>query len=300
VHPHLRGLTSLCFSHPDNVERCDVLFLCMPHGKAMNSIEKYKALACKIIDLSADFRLNNDDDYKKWYGVSHVSPKLLSSFVYGIPELHRQNMVHAPYVSSAGCNATATILALRPLIKANIIDIKNIVVEVKVGSSEGGASSNDGSHHPLRTGSVRSYKPIKHRHIAEIQQELGLTSPVHFSATAIQMVRGLLATCHVFVNENITERDIWKIYRRAYDKEPFVRIIKDKDAVIRCPDPKILTGTNYCDIGFYLDDETNRLVVLSAIDNLMKGASGQAVQCFNVMHGFEEKLALDFPGVFPA
>ena len=145
---------------------------------------------------------------------------------------------------------------------------------------------------------VRSYKPSGHRHVAEMIQELG-TDKVHFSATSIEMVRGILATCHVFLNEPLSEKDVWKLYRQAYGDEPFVRIVKERSGIHRYPEPKLLAGTNYCDIGFERDPHSNRLVVMSAIDNLMKGAAGQAVQSFNLMHGFAETLALTFPGLHP-
>jgi N-acetyl-gamma-glutamyl-phosphate/LysW-gamma-L-alpha-aminoadipyl-6-phosphate reductase len=174
-----------------------------------------------------------------------------------------------------------------------------VVVEVKAGSSEGGNSASDASHHPERSGAVRSYKPTGHRHVAEMLQELGADAEIHFSATSIEMVRGILATCHVFLTSDLTEKDIWKVYREDYGDEPFVRIVKERAGIYRFPEPKLLAGTNYCDIGFEADPDSNRVVVMSAIDNLMKGAAGQAVQAFNVMHGFDERTALGFTGLHP-
>jgi len=301
AHPNLRKLTSLKFSSLDGLEECDVLFLCLPHGSSISRIDALKNKAAKIIDLSADFRLNDTQKYKEWYKKEHTRPELLNEFVYGIPELHRQKMKSANYISSAGCNATATILGLYPLFKNNLADEHRTVVEVKVGSSEGGNKSSEASHHPERSGCVRSFKPVRHRHVAEMEQELQFAEPVtvHFSATSIDMVRGVLATSHVFLKENLEEKDIWKVYRNAYGNEPFIRIVKERDGNYRFPEPKLLAGTNYCDIGFELDPVSNRLVVISAIDNLMKGAAGQAVQAFNIMHGFEETTALEFPGLHP-
>ena len=158
--------------------------------------------------------------------------------------------------------------------------------------------ANDGSHHPERSGAVRSYKPTGHRHVAEMLQVLG-PSNIHFSATSIEMVRGILATCHVFLTEDLDEKAIWKLYREAYVNEPFIRIVKERTGIHRYPEPKLLAGTNFCDIGFERDPNSDRLVVLSAIDNLMKGAAGQAVQSFNLMHGFDETLGLGFPGLHP-
>jgi N-acetyl-gamma-glutamyl-phosphate/LysW-gamma-L-alpha-aminoadipyl-6-phosphate reductase len=210
-------------------------------------------------------------------------------------------MASASWVSSAGCNATAVILALHPLYKQGLVDRGRTVAEAKVGSSEGGASVSDASHHPERSGCVRSYKPTGHRHVAEMLQELGGTDgmALHFSATAVEMVRGVLATCHVFLTEDVPEKMVWQLYRQAYGREPFIRIVRARDGVHRFPEPKLLSGSNFCDIGFERDPAGNRLVVISAIDNLMKGAAGQAVQAFNIMHGLPETAGLEFPGLHP-
>ncbi|MBN2093497.1 N-acetyl-gamma-glutamyl-phosphate reductase [candidate division KSB1 bacterium] len=301
MHPNLRKITQLKFNSLSEIEPCDVLFLCLPHGESMKKIDKFKQIAPKIIDLSGDFRLKDPADYEKWYHVTHPQPALLKEFVYGIPELHRGEMKKAQFISSAGCNATVSILGLYPLFKAGLADPEKTVIEVKAGSSEGGNSVNEGSHHPERSGCVRSYKPTAHRHAAEIIQELnfGQKLQVHFSATSIDMVRGTLATCHVFLKENLDEKAIWKLYRDAYSNEPFIRIVKDREGIYRYPEPKLLSGTNFCDIGFEKDEMSNRLVVISAIDNLMKGAAGQAVQAFNLMHGLDETMGLEFPGLHP-
>lgn len=301
VHPNLRKITNLKFSKIEELEPCDTLFLCLPHKSASQKIETFLEKSQRLIDLSADFRLSNAESYEKWYGVSHPKPELLSQFVYGIPELHREEMKSATRISSAGCNATATILALYPLYKEKWIDPTRTVVEVKVGSSEGGNSASDATHHPERSGSVRSFKPTQHRHIAEMLQELSFSpeTQVHFSATSIEMVRGALATCHTFLQKAVSDKEIWKLYREYYGKEPFIRIVKENQGIYRYPEPKLLAGTNYCDIGFELDENSNRLVVISAIDNLMKGAAGQALQAFNLMCGFEETCGLQFPGLHP-
>ena len=296
AHPNLRKLTKLKFSSLDQLKPCDVLFLCLPHGQSMDRIDAFRALAPKLIDLSGDFRLENPADYDRWYGRTHPRPDVLAEFVYGMPEVHREAIRDASYVTGAGCNATATILGLLPLYRAGVV--RDAVVEVKAGSSEGGNMANDGSHHPERSGAVRSYKPTGHRHVAEMLQVLG-PSNIHFSATSIEMVRGILATCHVFLTEDLDEKAIWKLYREAYVNEPFIRIVKERTGIHRYPEPKLLAGTNFCDIGFERDPHSDRLVVLSAIDNLMKGAAGQAVQSFNLMHGFDETLGLGFPGLHP-
>ncbi len=301
AHPNLRKATSLRFCSLAELEPCDLLFLALPHGEAMHNIDAFMQKGRRIIDLSADFRLNDAGAYEKWYRTPHARPELLQEFIYGIPELHRQEMQQATHISSAGCNATATILALYPLFKNGLVEPERTVVEVKVGSSEGGNRASTASHHPERSGCVRSFMPAGHRHVAEMVQELDFGAPVHihFSATSIDMVRGVLATCHVFPKSELTEKDLWKLYRREYGQEPFIRIVKEKDGIYRYPEPKLLIGTNFCDIGFERDPHSNRLVIISAIDNLMKGAAGQAVQAFNLMHGFPENTGLEFPGLHP-
>lgn len=297
VHPNLRKSTNLKFSRSSELEPVDLLFLCLPHGRAMQGIERYRELSARLIDLSGDFRLDEADLFERWYGEAHTRPELLTEFVYGIPEINRERIKTADLVTGAGCNATATLLALRPLFSRGLAS--HAVVEVKAGSSEGGNKFSEASHHPERSGAVRSYKPTGHRHMAEVLQVLGRGQEIHFSATSIEMVRGILATAHVFLNSDLTEKDIWKVYREDYGKEPFLRIVKERSGIYRYPEPKLLSGTNFCDIGFEMDSGTNRLVVMSAIDNLMKGAAGQAVQSFNLMHGFDETTALTFSGLHP-
>lgn len=299
VHPNLRGRSSIQFTSLDQLVPCDVLFLALPHGETQKQIDRFAELAPRIVDLSADFRLHDPALYTRWYGEPHRAPEWLARFVYGLPELHREEMRKANYVSGVGCNATASILALLPLARANLLDTaRPIIVDIKVGSSEGGNSASIASHHPERSGSVRSFAPVGHRHTAEVEQELGLSN-VHLSITSIEMVRGVLATAHCFLRAGITEKDLWRAFRGAYKGEPFVRIVKDKTGIYRYPEPKILSGSNYADVGFELDESICRAVSLCAIDNLMKGAAGSAVQAMNLMCGFEETAGLDFPGLHP-
>jgi N-acetyl-gamma-glutamyl-phosphate/LysW-gamma-L-alpha-aminoadipyl-6-phosphate reductase len=303
THPNLRGRTPLKFVRSEAVEKCDLLFLGLPHGSAMSRIDHFATLAERIVDLSADFRLRNAADYGTWYGKPHANGAWLEKFVYGLPELHRAELKAARYVSGVGCNATATTLAIWPLAAAGLIDAsRGVICEVKVGSSEGGAASGDSTHHPERAGVMRSFAPTRHRHTAEVLQALTLknvTTEVHLSATAVDNVRGVLATAHVFAKPGTTEKDLWKAYREAYGKEPFVRLVKEKTGLYRYPEPKILSGSNYADVGFEFDATTNRVVALCAIDNLMKGAAGTALQCANIMMGWDERLGLEFPGLHP-
>jgi LysW-gamma-L-alpha-aminoadipyl-6-phosphate/LysW-L-glutamyl-5-phosphate reductase len=303
THPNLRRRTSLTFVRSEAMAAVDLLFLALPHGSAVKRIDEFAALAPRIVDLSADFRLRRSEDYVRWYGAPHARLEWLDKFVYGLPELHRDQLKGAQYVSGVGCNATATTLAVWPLAKAGLLDAaRGIVCEVKVGSSEGGAVASDASHHPERAGVMRSFAPTGHRHTAEVLQALvscGVETEVHLSATAVDNVRGVLATAHVFVKSGVAERDIWKAYRDAYGTEPFVRIVKERAGLYRYPEPKILSGSNYADVGFEFDQTSGRVVALCAIDNLMKGAAGTALQCANLMCGWNESLGLDFPGLHP-
>ncbi|RCK72480.1 MAG: N-acetyl-gamma-glutamyl-phosphate reductase [Anaerolineae bacterium] len=299
THPNLRKRTQLQFCDPQTLQPCDVLFLALPHGQAQGEIERYASLAERIIDLSADFRLRSAEMYQRWYGHPHAAPHWLERFVYGLPEFHRQELRTARYVSGVGCNATAANLALAPLVKAGLIEMDSpVIVEIKVGSSEGGAEGNPGSHHPERSHVVRTFAPFGHRHTAEVLQECGLTK-VKLTMTSVELVRGALATAHVQVKSGVTNKDLWRAYRAFANENPFIRLVKEQRGIYRVPEPKILAGSNYADLGFELDESTGQLVSICAIDNLMKGAAGSAVQCMNLMFGLEETLGLEFPGLHP-
>ncbi len=296
IHPNLRGCTRLKFTPLEQLDACDVLFLALPHGQAAQQFDRFSGLAQHLVDLSADFRLGDEGVYQDWYGEPHPCPAVLGQFVYGLPEFHRQELTSATHASGVGCNATATNLALWPLARNDVIE--SAVVEVKVGSSEGGNRFSLATHHPERSGSIRSFAPTAHRHQAEISQELG-SFPLHFSATAVEMVRGVLCTAHVFLKQDLSEQEIWKLFRDAYGDEPFVRIVKERTGIYRYPEPKLVAGTNLCDVGFEKDPRAPRVVVISALDNLMKGAAGSAIQSVNVMLGFPETTGLQFIGLHP-
>jgi LysW-gamma-L-alpha-aminoadipyl-6-phosphate/LysW-L-glutamyl-5-phosphate reductase len=299
MHPNLRKRTQIKFSSRQVLEPCDVLFLGLPHGEAQKEIDHYAGIAPKIVDLSADFRLKDMALYQKYYGEAHSAPQWVEKFVYGLPELHRAEMHSAQYISGVGCNATASILALLPLVRNDLLDdSKPIIVDIKVGSSEGGASPNSGSHHPERSNVVRTFSTYGHRHTAEVIQELG-RSNVHLTMTSVDLVRGALAAAHAFVKPGVTEKDLWKAYRNLAENEPFIRLVKDRRGIYRVPEPKVLAGSNYADIGFELDPDSGRVISMAAIDNLMKGAAGSAVQAMNIMCGFEETTGLTFGGLHP-
>ncbi|MCZ2128224.1 MAG: N-acetyl-gamma-glutamyl-phosphate reductase [Anaerolineales bacterium] len=299
THPNLRKRTQLKFSDPSQLEPADVLFLAQPHGQAQKNIADFAKLGTKIIDLSADFRLRDADFYEKWYGEKHAAPEWLDKFVYGLPELHRAEIAKASYISGVGCNATASNLALLPLIKADLLDTSApILIEVKVGSSEGGAEGNSGSLHAERANVIRTFSAFGHRHTAEVIQEMGVKD-VSLTMTAVDLVRGVLATAHAKVKAGVATKDLWKAYRAAANENPFIRVVREQRGIYRVPEPKILAGSNYADLGFELDESNGHVVAMSAIDNLMKGASGSAVQCMNLMLGWDETLGLEFSGLHP-
>jgi N-acetyl-gamma-glutamyl-phosphate/LysW-gamma-L-alpha-aminoadipyl-6-phosphate reductase len=299
VHPPLRGRTELCFSTRNTLSDADIVFAAMSHGESSAAIDQLRAAAPVVIDLGADFRLRDAGDYPRWYGWTHPSPELLGTAVYGLVEMHRPEIESASLIATGGCLATASILGLAPLACAGLLDPAiPVVVEAKVGSSAGGSQPGDASHHAHRSGEIRSYAPTGHRHTAEIVQELPVGS-VAFSATAVEAVRGVLVTAHAFINADLDDRELWRVYRSRYGSEPFVRIVKSRTGLHRSPSPKLLTGTNYCDVGFERDPHSRRVVVTAALDNLVKGSAGQAVQACNVRHGFPESLGLEFGGLYP-
>jgi N-acetyl-gamma-glutamyl-phosphate/LysW-gamma-L-alpha-aminoadipyl-6-phosphate reductase len=299
VHPNLRKCAQMKFVDPAQIESVDVLFLALPHGQAQTKIHEYAALAGKIIDLSADFRLRDGSLYEQWYGEAHAAPEWLDKFVYGLPELHRDEIAIADYVSGVGCNATASNLALLPLVKADLLDCTaDVIIEIKVGSSEAGAEGNLGSHHAERANVIRTFSAFGHRHTAEVIQEMRLKN-VSLTMTAVDVVRGVLATAHAKVKPGVSTKDLWKAYRAVANENPFIRVVKEQRGVYRAPEPKILVGSNYADLGFELDESSSHVVSICAIDNLMKGAAGSAVQCLNLMMGWQETTALEFMGLHP-
>jgi len=306
VHPNLRAATQLKFTPPKMsqiADNCDLVFAAMPHGKSLELVPQLLETGVKVIDMSADYRLNNPADYDKWYKWKHTHPELLEEAVYGIPELHRKEIKNARLIGCPGCMSTATILGLAPLVKAGVIEKNRIVADVKIGSSGAGQKPTVASHHPERAGGVRPYKVATHRHVAEVEQELNLLTDekvkVCFTPHAVNMIRGILSTIHTFLKKPLTTKDAWKLYRSMYKDENFIRFVKFKRGPYQLPNPKITMGSNFVDIGFEVDPRTRRMIVFSAIDNLMRGASGQGVQCMNIMIGCEETTGLECQGYHP-
>ena len=297
AHPNLRKVTSLTFVPHASLTPADATFVATPHGESIHRTPKLLENGGFVIDLSADFRLREASQYPTFYHLEHPRPDLLDEAVPGIPELYRERLRSASLIAVPGCIATAAILALKPLAASGRIGTPPVVVDAKSGSSASGRDAGPAGQHAERSGVMRAYAPAGHRHTAEIEQELGV--PVALSCHAVEAVRGVLATCHAFLTRSVEEKELWRSYRTAYGREPFVRIVHESEGVFREPEPKILAGTNFCDVGFATDPPHRRVVALGALDNLMKGAAGAAVQSFNVRAKLPETTALDFLGLHP-
>ncbi len=294
VHPNLRGLCDLTFTAPDRLGEADVLLLALPHRQTMDVLPAMLGTAKHIVDLSADFRLRDPAVYAGYYGVPHTAPDLIGAFVPGLPERHRAELKDADLISVPGCMATAGILALGPL--AHLLD-GPVEIDARSGSSGAGAGAGEANLHAERSGAMRVFAPTSHRHQAEITQETGLA--VRMSATGVEAVRGVQLLCHGTLAAGAGEANVRQAYRRAYQDEPFVRVVAKRRGNYRFPEPKILLGSNFCDVGFAVEPQGRRIVVIAALDNLVKGAAGAAVQCLNIRLGWPERLGLEFPGLHP-
>jgi LysW-gamma-L-alpha-aminoadipyl-6-phosphate/LysW-L-glutamyl-5-phosphate reductase len=294
AHPNLRGLATLTFTPHGSVGNPDVLLLAGPHRETMGGMRDALRLAKLVIDLSADFRLRDPVVYARHYGIQHAEPALLGSFTAGLPELHREELRSADRISVPGCMATAGILALAPL--APLLR-GPVYIDARCGSSGSGTTVGAASQHAERSGAMRVFAPAGHRHEAEIEQATGLT--VHMSATGVEAVRGIQLLCRASLAPGVREPEIRAAYRAAYQAEPFVRVVAHRRGTYRYPEPKILLGSNFCDVGFALAGDGGRVTVIAALDNLVKGGAGNAVQCLNVRFGWPERLGLEFPGLHP-
>ncbi len=282
----------------DFVKDLDLVFLALPHGTASEIVAKIKGKV-RIIDLSADFRIKDLETYEKWYGVKHSCPDYLSEAVYGLPEIYRQEIKDAELVANPGCYPTSIILGLYPLLKNKMFGEGSIIADSKSGVSGAGKKAADHTHFPEINENFYAYNIGKHRHTPEIKQELIASSEftnlqVIFSPHLVPMTRGILSTIYVDLKKDYSLDDIYKVYEDTYNKEYFVRLRKDI-----LPQTKLVSGSNYCDLGLVKSEEANKLIIVSVIDNLVKGASGQAVQNMNIMFGFPEKTGIDFLPVYP-
>ncbi len=302
VYPHLYKHVEMVgeeLNLPELVDRCDVIFTALPHGHSMDVAAEVNRRGKKLIDLGADFRFNSVPNYEKWYQMEHSQAELNSQAVYGLPEIHRTEIRATRLVANPGCYPTSIILGLAPLLKNKMIDPDSIIIDSKSGVSGAGRNPSLVNHYCEVTGSIKAYNVCKHRHTPEIEQELSLLAGkdllVSFSPHLTPMIRGILSTIYAGLKSDITLEKLVDLYQDFYRESPFVRILP---AGI-LPVTKAVCGSNHCDIGIVIDDRTGRVVVVSAIDNLIKGASGQAIQNMNVLFGLPEDTGLDRVGMYP-
>ncbi len=278
---------------------CDVIFLALPHGVASKKINNNILNKTKVIDLGADFRLQDIDVYEKWY-TTHYSKDILSEAVYGLCEINRDKIKGRRIVGNPGCYTTCSILSLYPLVKEKMIDLSSIIIDAKSGATGAGRGLSLSNHYCELNESVKAYKIANHRHTPEIEEQLSYAAGdqvvLSFTPHLIPMDRGILATCYAKLNGKYTYSDIRKAYEKYYKDEYFIRLTKEGTF----PETKWVKGSNFVDIGFTVDERTGRVIVIGAIDNLFKGAAGQAVQNMNILFGLDEKTGLDYIPVFPA
>lgn len=295
VHPHYSGIFDMVcrpFSVEEALEKTDLVFCALPHGEAMEAVPLLAAAGVKVVDLSADFRLHDVNLYREWYKKDHSAPDYLGKAVYGLPELYREEIKNTGLVANPGCYPTSVLLALAPLAQKGLIHWDTLVVDAKSGTSGAGRTPSQVLHYPECTENFRAYRVTAHQHTPEMEQELGRLAGEEVTFTfvphLVPMIRGILSTVYLQLVTALEEEELWSIYHDFYRDEPFVRLLDPPMMV----ETKYVYGTNYCALSLRKDRRTGRVIILSAIDNLVKGASGQAVQNMNLMLGFVEDTGL--------
>ena len=302
VYENFRDLTSLVCQGEDiekAAEECDVLFLALPHGMASKLVTESVLSKCRVIDFGADFRLKNADIYEKWYGVEHYGKGLLPEAVYGLCELNREKIKNARLIANPGCYTTCSILALAPLLKHGLIEEDSIIIDAKSGVSGAGRGLELTSLYCEVNENMKAYKIASHRHTPEIEEQLSYMAKseivLNFTPHLTPMNRGILATSYAKLKDGADENDVRTAYMNFYKDEFFVRLTKEG----AFPETKWVKGSNFTDIGFKIDGRTGRIIVVGALDNLVKGAAGQAVQNMNIIFGLDEKTGLNTVPDFP-
>lgn len=302
VFPHLHKYSNLIYeplNKEEIVNKAEIFFMALPHGASQEAVNFFLKTGKKVIDLSADFRLKDPKIYENWYKIPHSFPEILNDAVYGLPELYREKIKKASLIANPGCYPTSVILGLYPAIKDALIDTDSIVIDSKSGTSGAGRKGEISFSYCEVNEGFKAYGIAVHRHTPEIEQELSIIAEkkvvVNFTPHLVPMDRGILSTMYARLIEKMDTKDVLSIYKKFYSDEPFINILQEGTY----PNTKNVRGSNYCDIGIKVDKRTNTLIVISCIDNLVKGASGQAVQNMNIMMGFEETTALNSLALFP-
>lgn len=299
LHPSLDGIADIELQKIESVKDydLDLVFLALPHRVSMDFVKEHGLDNFRIVDLSGDFRLNSAALYEKWYDKKHVCPRYIDQSVYGLPELNRDDIRNADLVANPGCYPTSTILALLPLIQQKMIDPKSIIVDSKSGVTGAGASPKTFTHFPNQFGNFFAYGLKSHRHTPEIETILGTVSKeelmVQFTPHLLPIDRGILTTTYSTPVKALNEELVRDAYLNFYEKEHFVRVVDQPPSV------KNVRGSNFCDLYATYDERTNRIITISAIDNLVKGAAGQAIQNMNLMFGLLENSGLKYPPLNP-
>ena len=295
VYPNLLGACDMTLTNEDDLlQKSDVVFASLPHGLSEEIAVKCLAQGKKLIDIGADFRLSNPDDYKQWYGLDYKHPQTHEQSVYIIPELMRDKYQGQPIIGNPGCYPTSIALGLAPVVKNKMFVDNGIVIDSKSGATGAGRALAQNTHFPDCNEAFAPYKIASHRHTPEIEQTLGWLADkevkVLFTPHLLPLNRGIVSTCYVSLDKEYTLDEVYNLYKDFYKDEKFVRVLP-RGSIATLKNVKL---SNYCDISLHLDTRTNRLIVVSAIDNMVKGAAGQAIQNMNIMYGLDEKTGLDF------
>ncbi len=302
LFPHLHRYENLIYEPLDRekiISKADLFFMALPHAASQVAVDFFVSQGKKVIDLSADYRLREPRTYEEWYKVPHMFPGTLKKAVYGLPELHRKKIAKASLVANPGCYPTGAIIGLTPAIKNGLIKLNSIVIDSKSGASGAGRQSEVSFSYCEVNEGFKAYSVASHRHTPEIEQELSAVAGkgvrVNFTPHLVPMDRGILTTVYAQLAKSLEGKGIHEIYQAAYGKEPFTRVLE----IGKFPNVKNVRGINLCELGVTVNKRTGTLIVVAAIDNLVKGASGQAVHNMNIMMGFDEKEALNAIALFP-
>lgn len=281
-------------------DECDVIFMALPHGVAAKTVTPEILERAKVIDFGADFRLKDADVYEKWYQVEHSGRELLPEAVYGLCEVNRDSIKSARLIANPGCYTTCSILSLRPLLAEGLIETGGIIIDAKSGVTGAGRGLATSSLYCEVNETLKAYKIASHRHTPEIEEQLSYAAgediTLMFTPHLVPMNRGILATCYARLKKNVSQEAVRAAYEKSYGQESFIRLTKE--GVF--PETRWVKGSNYLDIGFKIDERTGNIIVIGAIDNLMKGAAGQAVQNMNIIFGLDERAGLELVPIFPA